>query len=754
MIATECPIADAPILANIPRELKLLNQWVFWGWELRDGRYTKVPYGDGSSKQPKLARAADPKTWLSIMAAEGWYKKHNTAGIGFEFADEGPYFGIDLDKCRDPQTGAIEPRALDIIRRLNTYSEVSPSKTGIKLIGRGRLNLPNPNKPGKFKTGKRGPIEWSPGKLGQIEAYDRGRFFTVTGEVLADMTEIADCEPILLELFPTWFPVDDEIGDEHHGAGHHTTTIPPNGHAGNDALVFQKAASFRNGDKFSRLLAGDWQGLGYPSQSEADVAMCGKLAFLVGPNESRIDSLFRQTGLYRDKWEREDYRGETISLALKGRTEFYDWGRKPTDGIDLRQYGVDDADLGDIMTSPHISYDLDTGERIEGEQPSNRPGGNEPQIEFKALTSAELDAADCVTEYLIEGLFVRGEPGGIFASKKSLKTNTAIDLALSLSIGGRFLNRFQVERAVRVALLSGESGQPTIQETARRIARSKGRVLKDFPGALWGFDVPNLASPPHIGAIQRFITSNEIEVLILDPAYLMMPIGDSAANLFEVGALLKELSMLGAATGATILIIHHTRKNIINPFEPPELENIAWAGFQEWVRQWLLMGRRQKYDPDQGGSHKLWLASGGSAGHSGLWGVDIEEGTRQDTGGRRWDVQVVRASEARTEARQSIDEQRAAAKQTKQAQTLEANREKIRNVLRKRPNGESKSEIRDTAGLHSKQFAPALQALVDAGEIESCEVVKGKRTFDGYQFKKRDESGTREQEGGNMFPPE
>ena len=85
-------------------------------------------------------------------------------------------------------------------------------------------------------------------------------------------------------------------------------------------------------------------------------------------------------------------------------------------------------------------------------------------------------------------------------------------------------------------------------------------------------------------------------------------------------------------------------------FEPAELEDIAWAGFPEWARQWLLLSRRRKYDPEQGGHHELWLNVGGSAGHSGLWGVNIEEGMRQDEGGRRWNVDVLKASQARAQA--------------------------------------------------------------------------------------------------------
>jgi primase-polymerase (primpol)-like protein len=103
-------------------------------------------------------------------------------GIGFEFHPGGPYFGIDLDDCRDPESGNIETIAMEIVRRFNTYTEISPSKTGLKLIGKGRLKLPSRN--GKPSTGRRRKLEWSRGRSGEIEVYDRGRYFAMTGDLL------------------------------------------------------------------------------------------------------------------------------------------------------------------------------------------------------------------------------------------------------------------------------------------------------------------------------------------------------------------------------------------------------------------------------------------------------------------------------------------------------------------------------------------------------------------------------------------
>lgn len=88
------------------------------------------------------------------------------SGIGFVFSSGDPYTGIDLDDCRNPETGAIAPWAQRIIDRVQEgYIETSPSRTGVHIIVEG--------------TVRDGGL-----RKGPIEMYSRERFFTITGEVL------------------------------------------------------------------------------------------------------------------------------------------------------------------------------------------------------------------------------------------------------------------------------------------------------------------------------------------------------------------------------------------------------------------------------------------------------------------------------------------------------------------------------------------------------------------------------------------
>ncbi|MGC1276551.1 MAG: bifunctional DNA primase/polymerase [Planctomycetaceae bacterium] len=360
------------------------------------------------------------------------------------------------------------------------------------------------------------------------------------------------------------------------------------------------------------------------------------------------------------------------------------------------------------------------------------------EFRFTAISSRELAGGDYTLDYLVEGVLVRGQPTVIAGPKKTLKTNISIDLALALGHAGLFLTRFNVPAAARVGVMSGESGAATIQETARRIALSKNWTLENFTGVVWSFDVPQLNQHKHIEALKRFIGDYELEVLILDPTYLMMlGLGQDAGNLFVVGEYLKSIGDLAQATGCTPILCHHLKKNIQEPYEPAELENIAWAGFQEFVRQWILLNRRIRYDPDQGGHHELWMSVGGSAGHSGLWGLNIDEGTRQDRYGRRWDVEVLSAAEAYALRAAAADEQSETRKQRQQESRDEKQREAILDALRLYPHGETPRVIRETAGVSGTVATRHLSTLIAEGLVEECLVKKHTREERGMRLARR-----------------
>src|SRR5262249_15610356 len=121
----------------------------------------------------KHASSTDPATWcdfgtaVEVMTRRGW------SGVGFVVTPDDPFTGIDLDDCRDPETGTLAPWAAEIVDLFRSYTEASPSGTGVRIWIVGTLI-------GLLPDGKQG------GKRGGIEAYSGGKYLTVTGHRIGE----------------------------------------------------------------------------------------------------------------------------------------------------------------------------------------------------------------------------------------------------------------------------------------------------------------------------------------------------------------------------------------------------------------------------------------------------------------------------------------------------------------------------------------------------------------------------------------
>src|SRR5215210_6181766 len=130
----------APIVENIPERLTERPQWVNWRLEERElGKKTKVPYTPGTLRR---ASSTDLMTWRTFSEALAAYERSEPpySGIGFVFCSADPFVGIDLDDCQDPETGAVEEWAEEIISSVKEgYVEISPSGTGIHIVVEGTV---------------------------------------------------------------------------------------------------------------------------------------------------------------------------------------------------------------------------------------------------------------------------------------------------------------------------------------------------------------------------------------------------------------------------------------------------------------------------------------------------------------------------------------------------------------------------------------------------------------------------------------
>jgi hypothetical protein len=179
---------------NIPMGLRVVDQWVCW-WAKPEGeRMTKVPLcplADGN------ASSTDPKTWADFESAWNAYQDGTGDGVGFVLAKGDGLVGLDFDHVRDAATGALDPAVARAVEVLATYAEVSPSGTGVRIVGRGEL-------PAWFKNS------------GTLQAWSWGRFLTITGHRIGDAADIEDFPADKLEAVLRHFcpPKEQPAHDE------------------------------------------------------------------------------------------------------------------------------------------------------------------------------------------------------------------------------------------------------------------------------------------------------------------------------------------------------------------------------------------------------------------------------------------------------------------------------------------------------------------------------------------------------------
>ncbi|MCP4542641.1 MAG: hypothetical protein GY832_36425, partial [Chloroflexi bacterium] len=192
-----------------------------------------------------------------------------------------------LDHCTG-EFGILEPWALRIVQEMNSYTEWSPSGHGVHIFV--RATLPPQGR-----------------KKGNVEMYDRLRFFTVTGNwVPITPLAVESRQAALNALHTRVFPPTPTVKKKPHRSV---------SNLGDDTALIERAMRAKNGSKFSALWRGDFSGL-YPSQSEADLALCSCLAFWASGDPGRVDQLFRQSNLFRPKWDQRHYAdGRTYGQA-------------------------------------------------------------------------------------------------------------------------------------------------------------------------------------------------------------------------------------------------------------------------------------------------------------------------------------------------------------------------------------------------------------------------------------------------------
>ncbi|NBI05784.1 phage/plasmid primase, P4 family [Senegalia massiliensis] len=293
----------------IPNELKQIKNWCVYKIVKdndRPGKTKKLPI---NAKTGGYAQSNNPSTWCDYKTALAAIGKYGE-GLGFFFSP--PYFGVDIDDVGNAinqyKSGETDNIISEFIHSLGSYSEYSVSGNGIHIICKGEL-----------PAGGR--------RKANVEMYQNGRFFIMTGNIAAEYLDISNCTEEIKYLHAKY------IG----GIKENNNNIQPAPLDLDEQKIIDIALKSKQGQAFDTLYKGLWEGL-YPSQSEADLAFCNMLAFWTGRNKFKMDSIFRKSGLYRPKWDskrnQSTYGNYMLDKAIVDCREVF------TPGSGIEDYGI------------------------------------------------------------------------------------------------------------------------------------------------------------------------------------------------------------------------------------------------------------------------------------------------------------------------------------------------------------------------------------------------------------------------------
>jgi hypothetical protein len=266
-------------------ELKEQRRWVLWKLESVNGKPTKVPYQPNGRK----AQVTNPAHLHTYAELESHATKFSGIGLALGRFDGVYVWGVDFDKCCDRATGKFTPETRQVVIDLDTYSEYSPSGEGAHCLGVCADDMP-------IEPGKKGSVLLRPYPgCKQIEIKGLGFYFTFSG------SHLPKTPAMLMERQEQVLALRDRV-----------SRIPK---ARENTKALNVTIQPSEEERFQKLMAGDMSAHN-EDHSTADFALCILLAKKHGCNAFKIDAEFRKSGLYRDKWERDDYREVTITRAI------------------------------------------------------------------------------------------------------------------------------------------------------------------------------------------------------------------------------------------------------------------------------------------------------------------------------------------------------------------------------------------------------------------------------------------------------
>lgn len=514
------PIVIGLNLGEIPTELRERKQWVLWRYlPPVDGKdkWRKVPYQTSGVKAATNA----PATWNDFADVLATFEGSDFDGIGYVFSATDPYVGIDWDHAYDED---ISPTVLPWLRDLNTYCELSTSGTGIHALLKARY---------PFDRGR---------KSQQVEIYKAKRFFCMTGRRFDTLpAEPRERQETFDRLVAYYFPADP-------GSNSHDRTVGVI--TFDDAQIIERCRHAANSYKFLALWEGNWEGLDYPSRSEAEYALLGILKFWT-KDEAQLARLMNASGLRRPKWDsrrgQETYLTRSIGNTVAAGGESYAGGPTPVVGgrgngsINLDDLA--DDDLAELLAE---SSDAEEEPAVEAINPRY------------TLHWAD-EALDDIPpiDWVVDELFARGSVSLIVGAPATKKTYSMLDCAVCVAMGDVWLGKLTQQGMVLV--IDEESGDRRLKRRLKRLLRGH-ELGPGVPIAHTSLEMFNLlSSPADYKYIDGLMAQTKPALVIIDALADVMPGGDEN-SVKDTHPVFQKLRSLAEKHNCAILVIHHATK--------------------------------------------------------------------------------------------------------------------------------------------------------------------------------------------------
>jgi putative DNA primase/helicase len=485
---------------NVPQLLRDACGWVCWKFSSSDNphKMKKIPIDPTTGGLVDVNDETVGGTLAEAMDACGHFRAD---GVGYLMVPLDHLVGVDLDKCRDAATGKIIPWAAEVIRHLNSYTEVTPSGRGVRVWVEGKWPYSN-----NCRSGLGENVD------GKIEVYSRSRFFTVTGlHVEGTPTAINRNQAALDKMYERFWSIDSskKSSSRSHATGARTQAIE------DDATLLKKAFAAENGKKFKRLWDGECQ-TEYASRSEADMALAGHLAFWTGCDEERMDSLFRQSGRFRPKWDEnhfangDTYLQHTIRVAIENSTATYGGDASKTSPPD---HGGVSVCIADVQSHP--------------------------------------------VEWLWRGWIPKGKLTLLEGDPGVAKSLLTLELAARITKGLPMPDGSHCERG-SVVIVNAEDG---LEDTVKPRLEVAGADMRRCHWLNFSLeDQQTLIIPGRMDALKKKIEECKAVLVIIDPLVAFLEKRINSWNDQDVRRAMAALSQLAEQTGAAIVLIRHLNK--------------------------------------------------------------------------------------------------------------------------------------------------------------------------------------------------